>query len=137
MSAPRIATTEVEKVDMTLIDGALYVVRNGNVYEYDDLAEKAGEYVGRLCGCCSEIDTDADESTALSALRLEVGRVEAERLAERQAARDREKALQAELEAIRAERDELRRLCRREAVAHRELKRQISKQAETLGKLAQ
>ena len=49
--------------ELTLIDGTLYMVKNGNVFEYDELAEKAGDFVGRLTGD-ETIDTEADEVTA-------------------------------------------------------------------------
>ena len=49
--------------ELKLIDGTLYMVKNGNVFEYDELAEKAGDFVGRLTGD-ETIDTEADEVTA-------------------------------------------------------------------------
>ncbi len=48
--------------ELKLIDGSLYMVKNGNVFEYDELAEKAGDFVGRLTGD-ETIDTEADEVT--------------------------------------------------------------------------
>jgi chemotaxis protein histidine kinase CheA len=45
---------------ITFIDGTLYMVRKGNVYEYDELSEKTGDFVGRL-RADETIDTDAAE----------------------------------------------------------------------------
>jgi len=51
-------------VDVTgkleLIDGTLYMIKNGNVYEYDELTEKAGDFVGRITAE-KTIDTDGVE----------------------------------------------------------------------------
>jgi hypothetical protein len=38
------------------------MVKSGNVYDYDEMAEKAGDFVGRLCGD-ETIDPDAEEVT--------------------------------------------------------------------------
>jgi len=46
--------------DLKLIAGTLYMVKAGNVYEYDELAEKSGDFVGRLTAD-ETIDTDAEE----------------------------------------------------------------------------
>jgi len=58
-------TTEVTEVtgELKLIDGTLYMVKTGNVYEYDELSEKAGDFVGRLT-TDETIDTEADEVSA-------------------------------------------------------------------------
>ena len=48
---------------LKLIDGTLYMVKSGNVYDYDELAEKAGDFVGRLT-TDETIDADAEEVTA-------------------------------------------------------------------------
>lgn len=61
------AATEVEAVDaageLKLIDGTLYMVRSGNVYEYDEISEKAGDFVGRITAD-ETIDAEAEEETA-------------------------------------------------------------------------
>jgi flagellar biosynthesis GTPase FlhF len=66
-SAPAKAATETEAADaageLKLIDGTLYMVRAENVYEYDEISEKAGSFVGRLTADES-IDTDAEEVAA-------------------------------------------------------------------------
>ena len=51
-AAPRPVPVEGVPVTGTLklIDGRLYMVRNGNVYEYHELEESAGAFVGRLTG---------------------------------------------------------------------------------------
>ena len=49
--------------EMTLIDGTMYWLRNGNVYEYDSMTESAGDFVGRLGADGESIDTDAEEVT--------------------------------------------------------------------------
>jgi chemotaxis protein histidine kinase CheA len=58
--------TEVTEVtgELKLIDGTLYMVKTGNVYEYDELSEKAGDFVGRLT-TDETIDTEADEVAAV------------------------------------------------------------------------
>ena len=57
--------TEVTEVsgELKLIDGTLYMVKTGNVYEYDELSEKAGDFVGRLT-TDETIDTEAEEVSA-------------------------------------------------------------------------
>ena len=50
--------------EMTLIDGTMYMVRNGNVYEYDSMTETSGDFVGRLGADGESIDTDAAEVAA-------------------------------------------------------------------------
>jgi hypothetical protein len=59
------AGTEVTEVtgELKLIDGTLYMVKSGNVYEYDELSEKAGDFVGRLTAD-ETIDTEAEEVSA-------------------------------------------------------------------------
>jgi hypothetical protein len=61
------AATETEAADaageLKLIDGTLYMVRGENVYEYDEMSEKAGSFVGRLTED-ETIDTDAEEVVA-------------------------------------------------------------------------
>ena len=37
------------------------VLSNGNVYEYDEMEEKRGDFVGRLTEDGESIDTDAEE----------------------------------------------------------------------------
>ena len=56
------AVVEVEG-ELKLIDGTLYMVKKGNVFEYDELAEVAGDFVGRLTGD-ETIDTEAEEVKA-------------------------------------------------------------------------
>ncbi len=58
-------TAEVAKSagDIQLINGEMYMVNNGNVYEYDELTQKPGDFVGRLQADGS-IDGDAEEVTA-------------------------------------------------------------------------
>lgn len=60
------AATETEAADaageLKLIDGTLYMVRAGNVYEYDEISEKAGDFVGRLTAD-EGIDAEAEEIT--------------------------------------------------------------------------
>lgn len=46
--------------ELKLIDGTLYMVKNGNVYEYDELTEKAGDFVGRITAE-ETIDTEGAE----------------------------------------------------------------------------
>jgi hypothetical protein len=58
-----VAEPVVATGDLTLIDGTMYMVKNGNVYEYDELTEKAGDFVGRITGD-ETIDTEADEVVA-------------------------------------------------------------------------
>jgi sRNA-binding protein len=55
------APVEVEG-ELTLVDGTLYMVKKGNVYEYDELAEVAGDFVGRMTAD-ETIDTEAEEIT--------------------------------------------------------------------------
>jgi len=67
-SASNSAASEVTEVtevtgELKLIDGTLYMVKTGNVYEYDELSEKAGDFVGRLT-TDETIDTEADEVAA-------------------------------------------------------------------------
>lgn len=47
--------------ELALIDGTFYIVKNGNVYEYDEIAEKTGDFVGRLKADGESIDTEAEE----------------------------------------------------------------------------
>jgi hypothetical protein len=62
-SAASVEVTEVTG-ELKLIDGTLYMVKTGNVYEYDELSEKAGDFVGRLTAD-ETIDTEADEVSAV------------------------------------------------------------------------
>lgn len=66
-ASPAKAATEVEAADaageLKLIDGTLYMVRAENVYEYDEISEKAGDFVGRLTAD-ETIDTEAEEVAA-------------------------------------------------------------------------
>jgi hypothetical protein len=49
--------------ELKLIDGTLYMARNGNVYEYDELTERSGDFVGRLTAE-DTIDADGEEVAA-------------------------------------------------------------------------
>jgi len=61
-SASAAAASEPVSVEgeLELIDGNLYMVKNGNVYEYDELTEKAGDFVGRFTAE-KTIDTEGEE----------------------------------------------------------------------------
>jgi len=52
--------------ELELINGKMYMIRGGNVYEYNDLEEKAGDFVGRLVvtGGDKSIDTEGEEKVA-------------------------------------------------------------------------
>ncbi len=50
--------------ELKLIDGSMYIVRGRNVYEYNDLEEKAGAFCGRLNPDGESIDTDGAEEGA-------------------------------------------------------------------------
>jgi chemotaxis protein histidine kinase CheA len=66
----KVVEAAVEEVtgEMGIIDGTVYFARNGNVYNYSELDEEIGSYVGRLVGEFGKpdcrIDTEADEVTA-------------------------------------------------------------------------
>jgi len=60
--AEKNAVVEVQG-ELKLIDGTLYMVKNGNVYEYDEDLEKVTDFVGRFTAD-ETIDTEADEVTA-------------------------------------------------------------------------
>jgi hypothetical protein len=58
---------EVEEgSELKLIDGTIYMARNGNVYEYDELTERSGDFVGRLTAE-ETIDTEGEEVAAAAA----------------------------------------------------------------------
>ena len=57
------AAVAVVEGEMKLIDGTLYMVKKLNVYEYDELTQKAGDFVGRLVSD-DVIDTEAEETAA-------------------------------------------------------------------------
>ena len=67
-STPAKASAAAEPVavagELKLIDGTLYMLKSGNVYEYDELSEKAGDFVGRLTEDGEAIDPDAEEEGA-------------------------------------------------------------------------
>jgi len=44
----KVAKPEEVTSELVCLDGTVYMVKNGNVFEYDELAEAAGEYQGRL-----------------------------------------------------------------------------------------
>jgi len=54
--------TEVEG-ELLCIDGEMYMIKKGNVYEYDEIAEKVGDFVGRLTAD-KTINTVAEEEAA-------------------------------------------------------------------------
>jgi len=49
--------------DIMLIDGEMRAVKNGNVYEMDELTQEPGDFIGRLTGTkeAPSIDPDAEE----------------------------------------------------------------------------
>lgn len=53
--------TTTAKFELRLIGETVYAVRNGNVYEFNELEEKAGEFVGRLTADGEDIDPEAEE----------------------------------------------------------------------------
>ena len=63
-TAPKAKVTVAKPVEVTselvCLDGTVYMVKNGNVFEYDELAEAAGEYQGRL-RADKTIDTEAEQ----------------------------------------------------------------------------
>ena len=62
--AAAVAEVEVEEGgELTIIGGEIYMVRHGNVYEYDVLTERSGDFVGRLTAE-DTIDPDGEEETA-------------------------------------------------------------------------
>ena len=62
--APAPATAAANVGELDLIDGEFFGVRNGNVYEYDQIEEKVGDFVGRL---------RADKSINIRAVEVTVG----------------------------------------------------------------
>ena len=61
-----VATTEAPVSgdhDIMLIDGEMRAVKNGNVYEMDELTQEPGDFIGRLTGTkdAPSIDPDAEE----------------------------------------------------------------------------
>ena len=54
--------TEVEG-ELMCIDGEMYMIKKGNVYEYDEIAETVGDFVGRLTAD-KTINTEAEEEAA-------------------------------------------------------------------------
>jgi hypothetical protein len=54
--------TEVEG-ELMCIDGEMYMIKKGNVYEYDEIAEKVGDFVGRLTSD-KTINTEEEEEAA-------------------------------------------------------------------------
>jgi histone H1/5 len=55
------APVETVEGELKLIAGTMYMVRNGNVYDYNEMEESAGDFVGRLAADGESIDTDAEE----------------------------------------------------------------------------
>lgn len=62
VSARAAAPAPVSEGELKMLNGDIYMVRNGNVYEYDSMTEKLGEFVGRL-GADETIDVGATEVT--------------------------------------------------------------------------
>jgi len=60
---PAPAAPAAEDGELKLIDGTLYMVRQGNVYEYDELTERSGDFCGRLTAE-DTIDTEGEEIVA-------------------------------------------------------------------------
>jgi len=60
------AAQEIEEVSacLKLIGGNIYIVKDGNVYNYDEMLEKAGDFAGRLNPDGESIDTEAEEKSA-------------------------------------------------------------------------
>jgi hypothetical protein len=52
--------------ELQMFDGVLYMIRNGNVYSYEDdlLSGTVGGFMGRVTADGAHIDTEADELTA-------------------------------------------------------------------------
>lgn len=61
----KVVEAAVEEVtgEMRIIEDVVYFIRNGNVYNYSELDEEIGNFVGRLTEA-GTIDTEADEVTA-------------------------------------------------------------------------
>ena len=67
------AVAEVEGGESLIFnDGTLYMARNGNVYEYDELTERSGDFVGRLTAE-DTIDVYGEEVIAEAAPALPTG----------------------------------------------------------------
>ena len=47
--------------EIKFIANTLYKVKNGNVYEYNEMTETTGDFVGRLGPDDDSIDPDAEE----------------------------------------------------------------------------
>jgi len=60
---PAPAAAAAEDGELKLIDGTLYMVRQGNVYEYDELTERSGDFCGRLTAE-DTIDTEGEAIVA-------------------------------------------------------------------------
>ena len=109
-----VASADVSEGQLKLIEGFLVKVINGNVYEYDELAEKAGDFMGRLTAE-ETIDTDAEElvpeaaekptASALSLLAAAMARAQqdAEELSALRASTMSTVSLTATVAALRAE----------------------------------
>ena len=107
------APADANEGQLKLIDGFLVKVINGNVYEYDELAEKAGDFMGRLTAE-ETIDTDAEEvvpeaasapASALSLLEAAMARAkqDAEELSALRASTTSTASLTATVAALREE----------------------------------
>ena len=60
------ADQEIAEVSacLKLIDGHIFIVKDGNAYRYDEMLEKAGDFAGRLNPDGESIDTEAEEKSA-------------------------------------------------------------------------
>ena len=116
-ASPTLAPASVEPEPITgelmLVGGEFYWVQHGNVYEYDQIEEKSGYFVGRL-RADETIDSDAEELvpeepaepvSALTLLAAAMARAkqEAEELSALRKENTALKMSSADIEALRAE----------------------------------
>ena len=90
--------------DLRLIAGTIYLIKGGNVYNYNEITEKAGDYKGRLTGD-GEIDADAPEIVKISRAKAEAASLRAALVraeAEIAALRARAESAEGKLAIIRA-----------------------------------
>ena len=111
--APPAPAAPAPEGDLTLVGGEFYWVQHGNVYEYDQIEEKAGVFVGRL-RADETIDCEAEELvpeepaepvTALTLLATAMARAkqEAEELSALRKENTALKMSSVDIEALRAE----------------------------------
>ena len=53
-------------LEIMLIDGDMRAIKNGNVYELDELTQEPGDFIGRLAGTKEAPSVDADAEEVLS-----------------------------------------------------------------------